>query len=79
LAQQRVNPADVGNEALDVLGAVWRWLVLVAAIAVGTCLGITLFVMLVMDRVGQEMRQVNLDQFPSTTHTWITQSPSPTR
>jgi len=54
---QRVNAQDVGNELLDGLGAVFRWLSLVAAIAVGTCLGITLFILVVIDQVSDEMKE----------------------
>jgi hypothetical protein len=44
-----------------------RWLVQVAAIAVGTCLGITLFVVLAWDQVESKMQNVNFN--PSTTTT----------
>jgi hypothetical protein len=37
--QQRITAQDLGDELPNLVAAIWRWLVLVAAIAVGTCLG----------------------------------------
>ena len=68
--RQPISPQDVGNELLDALGAIWRWLVLVAAIAVGTCLGITLFVLLVIKQIGDAMPDVNFGPNATTTSTW---------
>jgi hypothetical protein len=56
--QQRIRAQDVGNELFDALGAIWRWVVLVAAIAVGTCIGLILFGMLVLNGIVREVPNV---------------------
>jgi hypothetical protein len=43
--RQPIRAQDVGEEASNAMAALWLWLVQVAAIAVGSCLGIALFVM----------------------------------
>jgi hypothetical protein len=69
--QQRITAQDVGDELLDAMAAIWRWLVLVAAVAIGTCLGITLFVVLVMGLIAGRMHDVNFSPFTTTTTpTW---------
>jgi hypothetical protein len=73
--EQQNTPAQDVRESLlngldavmDSLAALTRWLVLVAAIAVGTCLGITLFVVLAWHQVESKMHDVNFN--PSTTTT----------
>lgn len=37
--QQRITAQDIGDELSNLVAAIWRWLVLVAAIAADTCLG----------------------------------------
>lgn len=59
--RQQITPADVGNEILDFTAKLWRWLVLVAAIAVGTCLGMTLFVLLVLNRLEAAAPDIRVD------------------
>jgi hypothetical protein len=59
----------VGESALDLLSALWRWLVLVAAIAVDTCLGVTLFVVLVLGVIRDKMHDVDVTPFTTTTTT----------
>lgn len=54
---RNIRSQDVSDSFFDLLAAVWRWLVLVAAIAVGTCLGITLFAILVLNRIGDSMHE----------------------
>lgn len=61
--QRQFKPQDVGNELLDTLGAVWKWLVLVAAIAVGTCLGLILFGFVVME-LGFGHQPQDVDRYP---------------
>ena len=51
------------------LSALWKWLLLVAAIAVGTCLGITLFVVLMMGLIAGKMHDMNVSPFTTTTTT----------
>jgi hypothetical protein len=43
--RQPIRAQDVGEEVFNATATLWRWLVLVAAIAVGSCLGIALFAM----------------------------------
>ena len=65
--RQRITAQDIGGELLGAAAAIWRWLVLVAAIAVGTCLGITLFVMLVAGLIANKMHDVDFNPFTTTT------------
>ena len=67
--KQGPTAREVSDEFFDGLAAIWRWLVLVAAIAVGTCLGITLFVVVVMGLVANQMGDVHLGPFAKTTAT----------
>ena len=57
------------REMLDHFEESLRWLGRVVTIAIGTCLGITLFVVLVMGRIEDKMRDVNFGPFTTTTTT----------
>lgn len=59
----------LGDALADILVAIWRWIALVAAVAVSTCLGITLFVVLVMGLIANNMRGVKIGPFTTTTTT----------
>lgn len=75
---EKTTIEDVGNAFGDAIEGLWRWLLLVAAITIGTCLGITLFVLLVLGLIKDKMRDVNVNPFPTTTTspTWTTTTPT---
>lgn len=67
-AQTQSARADVGDAFFDVLAAIGKWLVQVAAIAIGTCLGIILFLMVAREYAGDKLDDVNLRYLdPSST------------
>lgn len=67
-AQPQSARADVGDAFFDVLAAIGKWVAQVAAIAIGTCLGIILFLMVAREYAGNKLDQLDLrDLSPSST------------
>lgn len=69
MTQQRQSArSDISDSIFDVLTAIWKWAALVAAIAVGTCLGIILFLFVAREYAGNKLDQLDLrDLSPSPT------------
>lgn len=67
-AQPQSARADVGDAFFDVLTAIGKWVAQVVAIAVGTCLGIILFLMVAREYASDKLDQLDLrDLSPSPT------------
>ena len=71
MPQQGIKARDVGDEAFDALERIGKWLLKVATIAIGTCLGLLLFVFIVVYWMGYQLRDVDCptSPFPKTTTT----------
>jgi hypothetical protein len=65
--RQPTRSQDVGKDAFNAMAALRRWLVLVAAIAVGTCLGIALFLMAAVLISGGRHVGIHIAPSPTTT------------
>ncbi|SDE23075.1 hypothetical protein SAMN04488581_3626 [Mycolicibacterium neoaurum] len=52
--------SDIGESVFDLLTAVAKWLALVAGVAVGTCLGIILFLMVAREYAGNKLDDLDL-------------------
>jgi len=72
--EQRVTARDIGNQLEDGIVAIFRWLALVAAIAVGTALGLYLFFKVLSIEMRHDMQDV-FNQFTTTTTTTPSYSP----
>ncbi|CAM3959919.1 hypothetical protein H7J08_23340 [Mycobacterium frederiksbergense] len=60
--QRQFAPANVGESIFDGIAAIAKWLALVAAIAVGTCLGIILFLMVAREYASDKLDQLDFRQ-----------------
>lgn len=74
MEQQRIKARDVGDDAIDALERIGKWLLKVATIAIGTCLGLLLFVFVVVYWMGYQLRDVDFPSspFPKMTNTTTT-------
>ncbi len=60
-----ISVRDVADQAEGLFAAVWRWVVLVAAIAAGTFLGLLLFAWFVANQAENEFKDLLNTRTPS--------------
>lgn len=66
--QPQSNRSDIVESFFDALTGIGKWLALVAGVAVGTCLGIILFLMVAREYAGNKLDELDFrDLSPSPT------------